>query len=215
MLWFYVASLLFGGALLLPMVFGGLSDGSMELGDGDLDLDLGSDLDVGAEVTPTDVELVDAMGASDGAFDAVVDGLLSFRSLVFFTAFFGAGGLVVGAFGYGSVTTALTAVVIGAGAAIVNSTVFGLVTSGSTGSLISQRQYVGRIGKVIVPVRAGHRGRIRLDLGGQPQMLSAEPFDDRVDELFDAGVSVVVVEIERGIARITSLAEFGLGEEEA
>jgi hypothetical protein len=59
----------------------------------------------------------------------------------------------------------------------------------------------------------GQRGRIRVDLSGQPQYLVARPLDDGSDEHFDVGASVVVVKIENGTALVSSLAELESGEE--
>ena len=90
---------------------------------------------------------------------------------------------------------------------------FGLVRSSEANSQISDRTLQGRRAVVVLPMGEGRPGRIRVDLGGQPQYLVARPVDDGMGQRFDVGASVVVVEIENGTAMVTSLAELDLGEE--
>ena len=107
MIWIYAAATLLGGAFLIPMLLGGLdTDADTDLGGGDVggDVDLGGDLeldagdlDVGGDIDGLDgvdgtTDGVDAdLGA--GPLGAIFASLVSFRTIVFFSAFFG----VVGA----------------------------------------------------------------------------------------------------------------------
>lgn len=219
MFWIYLASAIFGGSFLIPMILGGLGS-DMDV-DTDLDTDFGSDfeLDTDVDLDPdldvdfdADVDLDSDVG-SDGhspvaagmdAGQAIVGSLLSFRSIVFFAAFFGAAGLVFTGLGYNVVLTLVTALVLGVVAAVANSVLFGLLKASETTSQVGERTFEGRPAAVTVPIGTHQRGRIRIELAGQPHYLVAESFDG---EAFAPGHEVVVVEIRDGIARVASLID--------
>ncbi|MDH3299737.1 MAG: hypothetical protein OES24_04445 [Acidimicrobiia bacterium] len=221
MFWLYLASAIFGGSFLIPMILGGLGS-DMEV-DTDLDTDFGTDFDVDTDVDfdtdfeletdfDTDVDLDSDIGSEThspvsaglDASQAIVGSLLSFRSIVFFAAFFGAAGLVFTGLGYNVVLTLVTALVLGVVAAVANSVLFGLLKSSESTSQFGERTFEGRPAAVTVPIDTDRRGRIRIDLAGQPHYLVAESFDG---EAFKPGHEVVVVEIKDGIARVASLID--------
>ena len=211
--WIYLASAIFGGSFLLPMILGGLaSDLDVEL-DSDIDMDVDVDVDLDLEVDAPDIDVSEfdgdagqSMTASGmDASQAIVGSLLSFRSIVFFAAFFGAAGLVFTALDYNIAVTFATALVLGVMAAVANSVLFGLLKASEVTSQVGERSFQGRPASVTVPIERGRRGRIRIDLTGQPHYLIAESFDG--NEEFMPGHPVVVVEIEQGIAKVASLLE--------
>lgn len=227
MIWVFVAAAIFGGAFLIPMILGGLDS---EVGDGlggdlgeGVDVDVDMDVDVDVIDVGTDVDVGSDLDADGGAefadtggsdaIGAIFASLVSFRTVVFFSAFFGASGLAFGALGYSSVVTLATAVLIGVIAALANSALFGLIKNSQSDSQISDRTLVGRRARVVLPMDGVRRGRIRIDLTGQPLYLVARSIDEGPEQGFDVGASVVVVKIEDGTALVTSLAELDLGEE--
>lgn len=236
MVWIYIAATIFGGSFLIPMVLGGLaSDFDADVG-GDTGggLDLGSDLEVEVDAdiefdTGTEIEVSDATisdgggiasggdiasgGAFDGAFGAIFASIVSFRTVVFFLAFFGVAGLVFGWLGYGGTATFASATLVGFIAAAINATLFGLIRHSQTNSQISDQTLEGRWAKVVLPMTLQQRGRIRIDLSGQPQYLVAKPLDDGSTQQFDVGTSVVVVKVEKGTALVSSVQELDSGEE--
>ncbi|MDH5522230.1 MAG: DUF1449 family protein [Acidimicrobiia bacterium] len=207
MFWIYLASAIFGGSFLIPMILGGLGsdmdvDTDFELDtDVDFDADFDADLEVDSDLGSDSDSPVSA-GLDAG--QAIVGSLLSFRSIVFFAAFFGAAGLVFTGLGYNVVVTLVTALVLGAAAAVANSVLFGLLRTSESTSQVGERTFEGRPASVTVPIDGGRRGRIRLDLAGQPHYLIAESFDG---ESFGPGHEVVVVELRDGIARVASLID--------
>lgn len=226
MFWIYVAATIFGGSFLIPMLLGGLAsdidaDLGGDVGDGlDLDADLEVEADIEFEADAADagggaVEAADAAsgGAFDGALGAVFASIVSFRTVVFFLAFFGASGLVFGWLGYGAIATFGSALLIGLIAAVINATMFGLLKHSQPNSQISDRTLEGRWAKVVLPMTPDQRGRIRIDLSGQPQYLVATPLDDGSKQQFDVGTSVVVVKVEDGTAHVSSVPELDSGEE--
>ncbi len=211
--WIYLASAIFGGSFLIPMVLGGLATDT-EFG-ADADFDVDTDFEIDADFD-TDFEidadlsdaasghhLPDSIGQGFSAADAIVGSLLSFRSVVFFAAFFGLTGLLLGALGYGFLLTLVTAAVLGAVAAVANSAVFGLLKASESSSQVTDRSLLGRRGVVTVPIANGQRGRVRIDLGGQPQYVSAAALSD--GDTFDAGHPVTVVQLEDSVALVVSL----------
>lgn len=207
MIWIYLASAIFGGSFLIPMILGGLGS-DMEF-DTDVELDTDFDLDAELDVDfDTDVDLDSdthsPVSAGVDASQAIVGSLLSFRSIVFFSAFFGAAGIVFTVLGYNAVITLVTAAILGVIAALANSALFGLLKASETSSRVEERTFEGRPAAVTVPIESDRRGRIRIELAGQPHYLVAESFDG---EAFKPGHEVVVVEIQDGIARVASLID--------
>ena len=215
MFWIYLASAIFGGSFLIPMILGGLGS-DMEI-DTDADFDLDTDVDIDTDFDTdfdADVDIdADADLGSDAhspvstgldAGQAIVGSLLSFRSVVFFATFFGTAGIVFTVLDYNVVLTLVTAVVLGVIAAVANSALFGLLKASEITSQVGERSFEGRPASVTVPIGADQRGRIRIDLAGQPHYLVAESFDG---EAFKLGHEVVVVEIQDGIARVASLID--------
>lgn len=237
MTWIYVAATIFGGAFLIPMVLGGLTsdldggfggdsglggDGGLGGGvDADLDMEVDLDVEVDADIG-SDLTAAGESGDGGGLFDTNLLGtlfssLISFRTVVFFTAFFGTSGLVFGALGYRTGVTLGTAILIGVIAAVANSMLFGLIKNSQANSQISDRTLEGRPATVVLPMSNSQRGRIRIELNGQPQYMVARPVEglsnEEPEQKIDVGVSVVVVKIEDGTAHVALLPELDLGEE--
>lgn len=215
--WIYLASAIFGGSFVIPMILGGLGsdlDADFDTGadfdvdtdfdvDADFDVDTDFDVDVDADVPGDGHHLPDGIGHGMTAAEAIVGSLLSFRSVVFFATFFGVAGLILEFLNYNFLLTLVTAVLLGGVAAVANSALFGLLKASESSSQVSERSFAGRQGTVTVPITEGKRGRIRIDMGGQPQYLVAAGYSD--DDHFDAGHPVAVLEVANGIALVTSL----------
>lgn len=220
MTWLFAAFAMFGGALLLPMLLGGLDGGDLDLDAGDLelgDLDAGN-LDIGnidiADIDIADIDVADV--AIDGGFDAgdlgealgdLIGGLISLRSFVMFSAFFGTAGLVLTGLSYPAAVGFPTAFVIGLFAAVVNSALNGFLVRSQVTSHISNQTLEGRPGQVVLPIAFGRKGKVRVDLAGQPHFIVAKSYDDRSADLMNVGESVVVVQIEQGTALVAPAAE--------
>ncbi len=175
--------------LLFFVFFGG------EGGDADLDADVDIDADL------------DVSGGPGGGIAAAALSLLSFRSLVFFLAFFGATGLILTALATNSLITLVLAIGLGFFAAGLNNRVFRYLKSSSVGTEVSDRVLSGAVGRVTVPISAVSKGRIICEVEGQTINLTAVPFDPREKSEFGVGESVVVVEVNQGAARVSSFRE--------
>jgi membrane protein implicated in regulation of membrane protease activity len=182
--------------LLFFLFFGG------EGGEAEADLDFDADLD--ADLDPGEAVVVGGLG---GGLVAAFLSLLSFRSLVFFLAFFGATGLILGVLSAGSVVTLVAAIALGLFAASFNNRVYRYLKSSSVGSDVSDRLLSGAIGRVTIPVSVASKGRITCEVEGRTINLTAVPFDSHEEGEFGVGESVVVVEVDEGTARVSSFRE--------
>ncbi len=219
MIWFYLASLVFGSVFVVPLVLGGIGadadvDFDSDVGGGDLDvggdvdggLDVDADLDVDSDFD-NDAGQIDGAG-SVGLVGDVVSSLVSFRSIMLFITFFGLTGTVLTVLQYNVSLVAILAVLMGLFGAVTNSLAFSLLRRTQSSSHETARHFEGRQATVAVPIEPGHRGRIQIDLGGQPQFMVAEGVDPT--ETFERGHRVVVVNMTNGIAAVTSLRDLGL-----
>jgi membrane protein implicated in regulation of membrane protease activity len=179
--------------LLFFVFFGG------EGGEVDADFDLDVDVDV-------DVDL-DSTGGVGGGVAAAVLSILSFRSIVFFLAFFGATGLILTALSTNSAVALIVAIALGLFAASLNNRVFRYLKTSSVGTDVSDRRLSGVVGRVTVPISVTSKGRINCEVEGQTINLTAVPFDIHEDGEFAVGESVVVVEVNQGTARVSSFRE--------
>lgn len=226
MIWIYLAALIFGGAFTIPMLLGGLGadadadfDGA-DLDGGDFDGgDIGGDIEIDladGEVLAGDTDLgTDLSSGGDSLFDGVgdfVSSLLSFRSIVFFSTFFGVAGAVLTAFDYREPLTFASAVVLGLLAAVLNTMLMSFLRTSEANSQHGDAQIVGRRARVIVPMAGDQRGRVKADIDGQPQFLTARPHRPRDDIEYAAGDSVVVVEIDNGVALVAPLPSHEIGD---
>jgi membrane protein implicated in regulation of membrane protease activity len=177
----YVGSLLFGGLLITASLFGGG--------------DHGGDAHAGGDGHSGD-------GHDSNASYAWLS-LFGLRFWSFGTAFFGLSGLVVewlGGGGWHALAPALAGG-IGAAAGLGASSVFRTLSREAVGQVQSAGALVGREGRLLLPVERAQRGKVRLALpaGGHVDLL-AESGDD---EVLDAGVDVLIVEVRGNIAVVT------------
>jgi hypothetical protein len=170
-----------GGALTLVMLVGA-----------DADADVSADLDF-------DDGTVDG---ADGA-GSVLSSILSFRTIVFASAFFGVTGLLLPLVGAGAGVTLAAAAGMGVFAGLINDRILRYVRRTSGGSGITDVKLAGSPATVTLPVSHGRRGRVSIEVGNRVVSLVAEPFKDGTD--FASGATVVVVEVSEGIARIAHL----------
>lgn len=182
-------------------VVGGVLALLMLIGVGDTDADFDVDLDVDLDVDPGIDMSADHM--SSGAGD-VLQSLFSFRTLVFVAAFFGITGLILPLTGAGDITTFIAAIGVGGFAGFTNDRLIRYVkrTSGGIGDRVSD--IAGHPANVTIPIEAGRRGQINVEVEGQTLKLVAEPYRTDGDS-FVRGDTVVVVEMNNGVARVAPL----------
>jgi membrane protein implicated in regulation of membrane protease activity len=169
--------------------------------DADADVDFDAEVDVDLEAD-SDVSAV--AGAGSGVADVVLS-ILSFRSLVFLLAFFGTTGLVLRALGVSGAPTFVLALAMGLFAGYLNARLYAYLKRSSVSTDISDAALRGSRARVVLPVSGDRKGRIEVDVDGQPVFVTALPFDDRHGASFEPGERVVVVDIDHGTALISRL----------
>lgn len=193
----YIAFLIFGGAFTVPMIFGAF----------DTDTDVDTDFDGGLDVE-VDSDLDSSAGSSGGTFGefgSIFASLFSFRSIVFGATFFGLTGTVLHLLDASAGVTFVSAIVMGLLASLLNATLWSqLRRTGDVTSHVKASDLVGATGHVVVPISGERRGRVRLELNGQPRFMVASPFRDKGVE-FAPGDAIVVVDVDGDIARVAAL----------
>ena len=187
-----------GWPFLLFFVFFGGEDSGGDA-DFDVDVDVDADFDSAGDFGST--------GGIGGGVASAVLSILSFRSIVFFLAFFGATGLILDALATNSVITLVVAVALGLFAASLNNRVFRYLKTSSVSTEVSDSMLSGAVGRVTVPISVASKGRITCEVDGQTINLTAVPFDPAEQSEFGVGESVVVVEVGQGTARVSSFRE--------
>jgi len=147
----------------------------------------------------------DEAGEGDG-IGGVMLRLLPLSTLAIASATFGICGLLLGLIDTGPTMTFVAAAAIGVLAAVLNSSAFAYLRRSESSAAVNEGQLAGAVGRVVVPVSAGHRGRVAISAGGQQVYLSAcaLPYADDGEEL-EVGAPVLVVEVRDGIASVTRL----------
>lgn len=190
MLAVYIFCAALGVPLLALFALGG---GDSDVGDAGLDVG-----DAGFDVGDADLG-----GASGdlGDFTGLVR-RVPVSSYAFFLSFFGVMGIVGSALDFGFLATLVLAAVIGVVAAGINTAAFAFLRGTDTSSQLTDRELTGRLATVSVPIEDGRRGRVWLDTGDERVQLTAGPIAAEAGQLFERGERVLIVEIERGVARV-------------
>ena len=213
MLALYLFCLIVGGGLLAFTLFGADADGSDSFdaehgGDFELEADQGGDFELDAG---GDAVALDHVGGADpggglehhGGWDPVRD-FLSIRSLFYFLAGFGATGLLLDVLTAASTSVALVwAIATGLVAAFLAGSIYGWLRRSESGAVSREHDYlVGKPARVVLPVVAGRRGKVRLLSGEREVVLLARLYSGD-DPDCARGSTVVIVEIEGDTALVT------------
>lgn len=198
----YWFCLIVGGGLALVSIFGDFLDGA----DADFEGEMGGGLDAGTDAdVPPDAPAADLEAGADATR------ILSLR------------GVIYGVFGFGLIGLALSWIAPERGAlglalaatgglfasVLVTRTVDWLRTS-EVGQVRADRTFVGRTGKVLVPIRTGVAGQIRVERGGRTHRLRALPHPSATSSDPTRWNEVVVLEVEAGIAYVSPPEDVGM-----
>ena len=166
----YVFALVLGAVLLtVSVVFGGHSDTDADL-DVEADADLDADLDGHGGLSPADVgqQGLHTHVAHAGSPVGLFGTLLSLRFWTFFATFFGLTGVLLQGLGLlsGTATPLLVSTAVGLVTGYTTSSVIRYFARTPTGRVPSRDAYVGKTGRVLVPVTEGGLGKVRVEIGG-------------------------------------------------
>lgn len=205
MLALYLFCLVLGGGFLLVSLFGAG-------GDSDLDLDALPDagaLDAGVDVGGTDVTGADLhageLHAQDVHHDAAASRIFSVRTLVYAMFGFGATGAALTALGAGTLVALVFALVGGSAAGVLVGSLFRWLSTTSSGEAHGDAELVGLTGTVTLPLSAAVPGHVVVERGARRVTLRALPQPGLPGDPA-AWRAVVVVDMERGVARVAPLA---------
>ena len=201
MLSIYIFSLVLGGSFLLVSLLGDVFEADADV-DADFDVDLA---DAGDAFDAGDaVDAADAADATDGTAAAKI---FSIRGLIYALFGFGAVGSILSWIGgTGGLTTfaaALTGGVLTGGMVTV---LFNWLWATSATSRAGDEGYVGLQGSVALPLSEGSPGSVVVERGGRRITLRALPWPGAEGDS-TAWQSVVIMEMEKGVARVAPLDE--------
>lgn len=195
------------GVFVFTAVFGWLFVGVFLFSAADFDMgfDVDADLDLDPDVD-VDTELGSEIDTANTAAH-LLGALFSFRSLVFFSAFFGLTGLLLTWLDTNLALTVVIAVGLGFFAAFINVKLMDYLKRTSVSSQLTDAAIAGNTANVVVPVGPGHKGKVSIDVNGQRIYLVASPYNDRHQDTYQVGDRVVVVEVKNGSALVTRMDE--------
>jgi membrane protein implicated in regulation of membrane protease activity len=131
---------------------------------------------------------------------ALLGAVLSLRFWSFALFAFGFVGSVLHFFGLAAgLMTALVAVVVGLGAGGFSVLLFRLLTRAATQSGAEPADAVGQVGRVLVPILPGQRGKVRLRVKGQ----DVDYLATSDGPLLEAGARVLIEDLRDGEAQVS------------
>lgn len=200
----YLFALVVGVGILTIQAILGSKDA-----DGGADKDFGKDLHFDAEA---DVE-ADADADADGDAEAGADQdsliggpadlvalFLSVRFWVFASLGFGLSGtLLTFLTGVGAIPTAVTAISLGLFSGLAAALTFRFLRRTASATTEDHRiAAIGRVGRVLLPVQEGSRGKVRIEIGGRNVDLIAKTNGLRIER----GDTVIVEDVEDDTALV-------------
>ncbi len=159
------------------------------------------DVDVGMDA---DIDLDGGVDASSSGLE-LLGAIFSFRSLVFFAAFFGLTGILLTWLNTSTVVAILIAIAIGVFAAFINMRLMKYLKDTSVSSQLKDTKIEGNAAKVVIPIAAGKRGKVSVDVDGQRLYLVAAPYSEKQEHDYSVGDTVVIVEVKDGSALVTPM----------
>lgn len=199
----YLILLLVGGVLVAVSALAG--------GDAELDLDADVDADVDADADLDADADADADSAHVGVHGGFADGLsawvpfASLRFWTFFMAFAGLTGTLLTLLGLmGPIGTGVTAGALGYACGLGITVAIRHLKKKSVSSTVTEADFVGATGRVLLPVRVGEVGQVRVSIRGRDVDCMAITEDDALD----AEREVLVYEVrEDGVLVVTGVKD--------
>jgi hypothetical protein len=146
----------------------------------------------------------DAADDSAAGIESFLVAFLSVRFWTFFLAFFGLTGFVLDGLGLvGSpVVAGVLSVLMGLGAGTGAAWIMRRVRGDEANSAATEKDYVGKTGRVLVAFGPGQTGKLRLEVRGSTIDLLAMPI---AEESFELREEAIVVEMDGTRAKVAKL----------
>ncbi len=196
LIYLYLFGLIVGGVLLGSSLLLGGHDADV---DAELDADFDADLDADGEAHLGDHLAHGAPVAGAGA-DLVLWRFRSLRFWTFFLAFFGLSGTLLEGLGLVESPLFTLAAALGMGglAGFGSTEVVRRLSADTSGAAPESQDYVGKSARVVVPVKPGGVGKVRIQLKGTTVDVLAETLEGE----FAAREEALIVEMDGTKARI-------------
>ncbi|MEZ4385327.1 MAG: hypothetical protein R3A79_28630 [Nannocystaceae bacterium] len=178
--------------------------------DADIDADADADADHGSLANPHADADADALMHIERKVPvkrrrSPVAFLMSLRFWTFFSTFFGLTGAVFEGFALmAAIPALLLALGMGVTSGVAATAILRRLADDTTGVAASERDYVGQTGRVLVPIRRGGLGKIRLQLKGTTVDILAT-CDDDIE--LDPGVLALIIEMRETTAVVIRQGE--------
>lgn len=191
-MYLYIGALVFGGVLLgSSILLGGHDDADVDGGDFDKDFDFDGDVDADGDLDK-DIDL-----------DGDIGIFWIFRSLrfwTFFLAFFGLTGVLLEGLGLVASEMVTLGLSIGMGAlvGIGGAAAIRALMKDETADAAHEGNFIGKSAKVVVPVKPGGVGKVRVEVKGQ--MVDVLATTD--GEVITSDDEVLIVEMEGTRAKV-------------
>ncbi|MCB9701487.1 MAG: NfeD family protein [Myxococcales bacterium] len=191
--------------------------------DADADIDADADADVDADADHGDGFAHPHADVDAGALIHVERGQLSrrkrrnpllstlssLRFWTFFATFFGLTGAVFEGLGLvGAIPAMILALTMGGLIGTTATVVLRRLAAGTTGAAPTSRDFVGQSGRVLVPVRPGGLGKIRLQIQGTTVDMLATTDEGEID----AGQLALIIEIRETTAIVVRQGQLAASE---
>lgn len=194
----YIAAFLFGGILLAISLMAGGHDDADGGDHGDADADAHADGEVDAHADHGH----DSGGKDVAAGTGFLSTFASLRFWTFFLAFGGGAGIAFTLLGLPSIVTAIAAGMMGAVSGGFAAWAFRTLGRKDLSSSLSADDWIGRTGKVTVPVSPDRPGKIFLSFENEVKELVALSAG-AADGSIGVGEEVIVVSMADGVAKVT------------
>ncbi len=199
----YIVCLVFGGVLIAMSIFSGM-EGDASATEVSFDADAGIDMDMDAGMDMGGDMDLDADSDFSGMGEGVsaITQFFNFRSLIFFTCFFGLTGAVLNLLGHGIFTSLPSAIVMGLFLSILMHTVMVYVKKTETMDETRLSDYAGLRASVIMPVSSKNKGKVTFNAKDGLVQLTAVIAVESDRRSFKNGEAVIIVSIDGRIAHI-------------
>lgn len=147
----------------------------------------------------------DGGGGGDDGIGAIMARLFPLSTVVLAVAMFGITGLVLGAVDTGASVTFAAALGVGIVAGALNSALFSYLRRSDSTAAVSDAQVAGAVGRIVLPVAPGRRGRIAVAVGEQQLYFSATSLAEDPPVELAVGDPILVVQMHNGVASVTRL----------
>lgn len=193
----YVLAFMFGAVLIGGSLIGGGDEGDL-----DKDLSLDKDFDLGGDDVEASAE-IDGKDLDNAVDSPIWLPFLSLRFWSFFGAVFGATGGLLTLAGTGEPLSGVIALLFGVALATLIAWGFRQLDQGSVSADVGLKRLTGEEATVVLPVRAGGTGKVRVRTAAGLMELPARSKDAAP---LPIGARVLIAAVEAGVADVTSMS---------